>query len=879
MSEKGPRSERIYRSLLRILPFDFRSEFGGEMELTFHEQRNEIESGLKAFFKMWWAVITDLIRTAPREHFSVLSQDVRFAFRMMRKDFAPILASILILGLGIGANTAIFSVVNSVLLKPLPYIDGNKLLVMQNRQVKMDIENTGFSVPEIQDYRERNRTLSGIVEYHMMTFTLFGGAEAHQVRTGVVSWQFFDLFGVKPLLGRTFVAADEQAGANKVLILSYEFWKRAEKGDPHIIGKKYQMNDAVHQVIGVLPQIPQYPNENDVYMPTTSCPARSSKAMIEAREMRMMSLFARLKQNETLHHAETDLTNVGQSIAKDFPGAYPKDHGFLTTTSVLRDDLTRKAKPIIFALLAASGFLLLIACANVANLILARMVRREPELMIRSALGAGNGRLLRQLLTENFILTILAAIAGLLFASLSLELLKDFVSQITPRAREIVIDREVLIFAIVCAAVTTIVFGSVAALHSRQDLSSRLKEAGRTGAEGGSEFIRRILITAQMAFSFILLIAAGLLLRSFVHLIEVDPGFVPQKVYAISVGLNGSRYVPDEQRASLARRILEKLQSEPGVMSAAVSSSYPLDPDNMMGMNQTSRFQVEGDHRPENELPPVSITRRASPDYFKTLGIPLIAGRIFHDSDDAKAPLVAVMNRSLALKRFGNRDPIGKRISFDNEHWATIIGIVGDVKEFGLNLETPYQLYLPLFQDPYVGSVLIRTAGDPTLMAEKIRRALHEVEPQMAIASMVTMEQARAASVSSPRTLAHLFALFAVLALIIAVAGIASMLALWVKQRMHEIGVRMAFGATPQKILLTVIRQGMFLVVIGLSLGILGSLAVSHLIKTFLFQIQPTDVLTYLFISGLLLIAALITCYIPARRAMKVDPMVALRYE
>jgi putative ABC transport system permease protein len=879
MSQKQPRSERIYRNLLRILPFDFRSEFGGEMELTFHEQRNEIESGPKSLLKMWWAVIVDLFKTAPREHFSVLSQDVRFAFRMILKDFGPTITAILILALGIGANTAIFSVVNSVLLKPLPYIDGNNLLVLQNRQVKLGNENVGFSVPEIQDYRQRTRTLTGLVEYHTMTFTLFGGAEAHQVRTGVVSWQFFDLFGVKPLLGRTFVAADEQHGANKVLILSYEFWKHVEKGDPHIIGKKYQMNDAVHQVIGVLPQIPQYPNENDVYMPTTSCPARSSKAMVEAREMRMMNLFGRLRPNETLEHSRSDVATAGNSIASDYPGSYPKEQGFVTTTSILRDDLTKRAKPILFALLGASGFLLLIACANVANLILARMVRREPELMIRSALGAGNGRLLRQLLTENFILTILAATAGLVFASGSLELLKEFIGQMTPRAREIVIDRGVLAFTILCAAATTIIFGSVAALHSRQDLSSGLKEAGRTGSEGGSEFVRRILITAQMAFSFILLIAAGLLLRSFVHLIRVDPGFVPQRVYAVSVGLNGSRFVPDEQRLSLAKRILQKLQSQPGVMSAAVSSSYPFDPDNMMGMNQTRRFQVEGDHKPENELPGVSITRRASPDYFQTLGIPLIAGRTFRDSDDSKSPMVVVMNRALALKRFGNRDPIGKRISFDNEHWATIIGIVGDVKEFGLNLQTPYQLYLPLFQEPNVGSVLIRTIGDPTLISEKLRRALHEVEPQMAIASMVTMEQARAASVSSPRTLTHLFALFAVLALVIAVAGIGSMLALWVKQRMHEIGVRMAFGATPQKILITVIQQGMFLVILGLSLGILGSLAVSHVIKTFLFQVQPGDFLTYLLISGLLLIAALIACYIPARRAMKVDPMVALRYE
>jgi putative ABC transport system permease protein len=444
----------------------------------------------------------------------------------------------------------------------------------------------------------------------------------------------------------------------------------------------------------------------------------------------------------------------------------------------------------------------------------------------------------------------------------------------------VAIDQGVLLFAILCACATTMIFGSVAALHSRHDLSSGLKEAGRTGSEAGSKFVQKAMITLQVAFSFVLLVAAGLMVRSFVHILQVNPGFVPQNVFAISLGLNGNEFMDNERLYSLTDRIQQDLGSLPGVMSVAVSSSFPLDPDNMMFGGQTSRFQVEGDPRPLSELPPIGSIRRVSPAYFKTIGIPLISGRVFRDSDNELSPAVVLVNRNLAQKRWGKEDPIGKRITFDNgENWMTIVGIVGDVKEFGLNRETPYQLYRPLRQNPFPGSVLVRTAGDPVMMAQQIRRKLREVEPKMAIARMMTLEQARADSVSSPRTLAHLFGLFAILAMIIAVSGCSSMLALWVKQRMREIGIRLALGASPRQILFDLVRQGMILVVSGLAIGFAGALIVTRMLDPLLFQVKPTDLATYALVCALLLLGAFIACYVPARRAMKVDPMIALRYE
>jgi putative ABC transport system permease protein len=882
-SNKKSTSDRMFQKLLRVLPFDFRNEYGREMEQVFYEQRIEAEKdhGFVALAKMWWSTIIDIFRMAPREHFSVLSQDVRYAFRMMSKNLGFSLSAILILGLGIGANSAIFSVVNSVLLKPLPYIDGDQLVVLRHEQKKLGVNDAGFSVSELKDFRERNSTFSEIVEFHTMTFTLLGGAEPRSVRTGVVSAHFFDVMGVHPLMGRTFAASDERAGADAVLILSYEFWKEAEGGDPHIIGKRYRMNDRVHTVIGVLPAIPQYPYENDIYMPTTSCPARSGKTAITTRDFRLLNLFARLKSDKTLAHCESDMSRISGNLAKDFPEAYSQNAGFLAVPSFLRNDLTAPARPMILVLLFAAIFVLLIACANVANLMLSRMAARKQELVLRSALGAGSSRLFRQLLTESFLLAMLAALFGLFLAAISQHLLMDFVGQVTPRAREITLDRGVLAFTIFCAMATTIICGSVSALFSRPDLHSGLKEGGYTGSERSGNLIRKTLIVAQVAFSYVLLIGAGLMLHSFVKLSQVYPGFVPQNVLALRIDLNDDRYNEAPQRLDLANRILQKMQSQPGILSVAIGSSFPLDPVNTIhSTHGAALFQVEGDIRPENELPPITSIRSASTEYFKTLGISLVSGRTFKESDDEKAPAVALVNRTLAVKRWGTQDPIGRRITFDDgKNWMTIVGVVGDVKEFGLGRNAPYQVYRPLNQTSFVGSIIVRVAGDSKFVTEQIRRAVHEVDPETPIALMKTMEQFRADSVSSPRTLSRLFALFAVVALIIAVGGIASMLALWVRQRMREIGIRMALGASPLQILSSVVRQGFALVLAGLVIGFAVALAVSHLIEALLFQVTPYDIGTYLLISMLLLIASLLASIPPARRASQIDPQMALRSE
>ena len=540
---------------------------------------------------------------------------------------------------------------------------------------------------------------------------------------------------------------------------------------------------------------------------------------------------------------------------------------------------------MLFVLLGASGLVLLIACANVANLILARMSNREQELLIRSAVGAGSGRLLRQLLTENLILALLAVGVGLLFAGGSLELLTRFAGQLTPRAREIAIDGRVLWFAILCACATTVVFGSAAALHSRRDaawgfVSWGLTEGGRASADRRRSFLRSVLIASQVAFSYMLLIGAGLMVRSFVQLTRVDPGYVPQRVYAVGFDLNWSRYGSEERRREIAGRLLERVRKEPGVLSAAVASSFPMDPDlTLMGMSSMG-LRVEGDSRPETDLPAARSMRAVSPDYFRTLAIPLTAGRVFQDSDGFDTSPVTIVNRGLAKSIWGDADPVGKRISFNGGRmWWRIVGVVGDTREFGLAQEAPNQVYLPISQNPALGSVLMRMAGEAAGVPESLRRAVLEIDPQIAISNTETLEQARANSVSSPRNTARLFGLFAVLAFLIAVTGVGSMLALWVRQRTREIGIRIALGATPRDILSGVIRQGMLLVITGLAIGLGGAVCLTRFLREFLFQVEPTDAATYGLVSFLLLAAALAACYAPARRAAQIDPQSALRCE
>jgi predicted permease len=668
-----------------------------------------------------------------------------------------------------------------------------------------------------------------------------------------------------------------------VLVLSYEYWQRGQRGDPDIVGKTFEMNDRVHTVIGVLPPFPQYPDENDVYMTTVACPFRSSKGMITNRDSRMMRVFGRLKPGVTREQCHADLAVIAARLEKQYPKSYPKGAGYTADSTSLREELTSQARPTLYVLLAAAVFVLLIACANVANLILARMARRERELVVRSAMGAGKSRLLRQLLTESAMLGLVSGVVGLLLASGSLKLLVAFAAQLTPRAREISIDVYVLLFALVAAVGTSIVFGSASALFSREDLSSGLKEGTAQATVGRArQRMRSALIVAQVAFSFVLLTGAGLMIRSLSKLQQVDAGYVPQRVLNVTFYPDWSKYKNQEQLVDLARRIMDKVRAEPGVMTAAIASSFPLDPDVLAisGGAWTRRFDVEGQVLPEGEVAPLAAIRVATPDYFKTLGIPLYGGRTFADSDDAKALPVAIINRSLANHHWPGADPVGRRISFDKgAHWLTISGVVGDVKEFGLDKEAGDELYLPMAQNAALGNLLVRTASDPASLGSAMRRALHDVDPDTAITHMESLEEARADSLTSRKLTANFLELFAALALLIAVAGIGGILALSVSQRVHEIGIRVALGARPWNVLGMIISQGMALVLMGLALGVAGSIGLTRLLKTFLFEVTPTDPVTFGSVALVLAAAALAACYVPARRAARVDPISALRCE
>ncbi len=771
MESRKTLGDRLYRALLRLFPFDFRSEFESEMEQTFREQRQHRKDTL-GLLALWWETIAGIFTTAPAEHLSMLGQDSRYALRMMRKNLGYTVVAILTLALGIGVNTAIVSVINAVLLKPLPYTQGDQLVMLHKRAEKAGL-NVGYAVPEINDYRRQSGSLSEVVEYHGMSFTLFSKDEATRVRSGVVSDGFFRVFGVKPILGRDFTAADDQPGAPAVLLLSYEYWKKHQGGDPNIVGKTFEMNDRVHTVIGVLPPVPQYPNENDVYMPTSACPFRSSPRTIADRKGGLVSLFGRLKPGVSVEHCKADLALIQSRLARQYPEAYPKEVGFTSTSVSLREELTHTAAPMLLVLLGAAGCVLLIACANVANLTLARMSGRERELTVRSALGAGKGRLLRQLFTESLMMGLLAAGLGVLFASQTLRLLVDFTARLTPRAREIHVDLSMLLFALGAAFLTSIVSGSVSALYSRGDLSGGLKDGtmhATTGRRRGRA--RDVLVVCQVAFSFLLLIGAGLMLRSFSKLRNVDPGFVPQRVLAMSLNFNWVKYMSQpEKRRQVAERMLEKIRFQPGVLYAAFSSSYPLDPDNEMGW--TRKMTVEGHSVPEGERLPVASIRVIGPDYFKALGIPLVSGRTFQESDNEKAPAVAVVNRTLARHFWNGQDAVGKRISMDGgEHWHTVLGVVGDVKEFGLNKDVGDELYLAQLQEPMIGSLVVRTSQEGMTLANTLRRIILKEDPQTAIPNVETLEQARLDSMASPRVMTDLLGIFAALALAIAAFGI-----------------------------------------------------------------------------------------------------------
>jgi putative ABC transport system permease protein len=880
MAANDSRATRLYRALLKLLPFDFRSDFGPEMETVFHEQHKEAgrRGGAAGVLRLWWETLVGIFKTAPSEHAAMFAQDARFALRMMRKNPGYTLAAVLTLGLGIGANSAIFSVVNAVLLKPLPYANGDRLLTLEQQAPRAGVLHQPFSVAETSDYRTQSHSLDGLVEYHNMNFILLGRSEPERVETGVVSWNYFDVFGVKPLFGRSFRSADEQPGAPAVLMLSYEYWIRSFGGDPTVVNKTFTMNDKPHTVIGVLPPVPQYPDENDVYMPTTACPFRSRPAFIANRQARMMQVFGRMKPGIRVTEARADLNNVAANLQRAYPKDYPSAFDYSIRAASLQEELTHNARPTMLVLLGAAGFVLLIACANVANLNLARMVRRERELAVRAALGAGRVRMFRQLLTESSLLALIGGGLGLLFSWGALDLLVNFAARFTARAREIHMDSTVLLFTLAVAVLTSVLSGTAPALAARDSVVDGLKEGSAQSTMGiGRRRIRSLLIVAQVAVSFLLLIGAGLMLRSFQKLQHVDPGFQPENVLTMQIGLDFTKYNTNDKQRAFFENFLEKVQAQNGVKSAAASMMIPLT----TGMRMLGDFQIEGQPPVPGQTLPIADFRVVSESYFDTLRIPMLEGRAFLRSDRPDTPNVAVVNLTAARHFWGAQDPIGKRFSVDGgKTWTQIIGVAGDVKQYGLDKDAVEEIYVPLAQSPLLDAIVeVKTSVEPMSVARGIIELLYAVDPNQPAARVRSMEQVRAESMAAPRLTSNLLSIFALLALTIAATGIGGVMALAVGQRRHEIGVRMAIGARPGEILRMILGQGIALAVVGIALGLFGAFALTRLLQKLLFEVGPTDPLTFVGVALMLSAATLLACYVPARRAARVDPIIALRVE
>ena len=830
-----------------------------------------------------WVIEAECRRVAAREARSEawrllmtgLQQDVRYALRTLARAPGYTLVALLTLALGIGANTAVFSMIRGVILRPLPFRDGERLVNLEQPASLAGVQNAQFSVPELQDYRAQSRTVRDLVEYHSMPFILLGRGEPWRVQTGVVSANYFDVLGVTMAQGRAFREGEDQPGSAPVLVVSHDFWRNKLGGDPAIVGRTFEMNDRIHTVVGVLPPMPQYPGENDIYMPASSCPFRMSPFMLQTRSGRMLTLFGRLAPGATLEAARRELADLGTRLHTEHPESYPQGQGFTTRVESLRDQLTRGAKPTLLLLFATAGFVLLIACANVANLTLARLVRRERELALRTALGAGRGRIVRQLLAEGGLLSLAGGVLGLGLAAATLRLLTAFAARFTPRADEIALDGTVLVFTLGVAVLTGIGFALLPALPARVNLVGALKDGGAATSGGRSHRLRSMLVVAQVAVSVVLLIGAGLMVRSLLALQRVDPGFDTERVLTMTIDLNWSRYTSSDLIRQFHEGLHRRLEGQAGIAATASTMVFPLAGNRRLGFE----FEIEGRSKSPGVALPQGDFRSVSPDYFRALGIPLVTGRVFTDGDGAQAPQVALVNQTLARRYWGTGSPLGARISTDSgKTWSAIVGVVGDVRHYGLETEPADEVYAPFAQVPIrEGRFVVRTTGEPMAVARRIEDEVHAIDAAQPIANVETLEEIRAQTLASPRVTASLLGMFALLALVITGAGLAGVVAFSVSQRTQEIGVRMALGAERSEVLGMVLKEGLRLVVIGLVIGIAGAVGLTRLLAGLLYGVPATDPLTFAAVIAVLLAVAAVACLVPARRAATVDPMVALR--
>ena len=804
-----------------------------------------------------------------------LLSDVRYTFR--RLAHTPVFTAVVILtlALGIGANSAIFSVVNGVLIEPLPFEDPDRLVQIghEYRTSKVDAP---VDAPGYFDYTAQNTVFSSTAIATGWNANLTGGGgEPERIVGTRVTASYFPTYGVETQRGRAFLPEEEQVGNHRVAVISDGLWRRRFGASPAIIDSTATINGEPYRIVGVMRPGFRVNAAIDIWSPLAFTPQQRGEG---ARRNEYLSMVARLKPGVTVEQARADMARIAIPIRMAMDSAATENDWTLSVTP-LREGLFGDVRPALLILLGAVGFVLLIACANVANLFLARAAGRERELAIRGALGAGRGRLIRELLTECMVLALLGGAGGVLLAIWATDALVALQPADLPRIQEIAVDGRVLVFTLVVSLVTGLIFGLVPALHaSKPDLHDVLKEGSRsTGPAFGRGGIRGVLVVAEMALALVLLVGAGLMVRSFSRIQAVNPGFDPESALAVQMSLPASKYTTEDQRRAVQQRILDEVRALPGVRAASFISNIP-----MSGSISTGSFDVEGWTPPTPTEYAHGDQRIASTQYFDALRIPVLQGRVFDERDIVGSAPVAVVDETLARKFWPNESALGKRVGRrmggDSVQWRTIIGVVGHVQQLSVRDVRRNQLYFAMGQTTFAGlSLIVRGSGRAADLAAPVREAIRRVDPEQPVYNVRPMTEHVASSRAGARFSALLLSLFAALAALLAAIGIYGVMSYSVSQRTHELGIRMALGAERGAVLGLVIRQGMVIASLGIVVGLAGAFALTRLMATQLYSTSPSDPITYAVVAISLAAIALLSTYLPARRATRVDPTTALR--
>ena len=801
--------------------------------------------------------------------------DIRYAIRNLIKRPAFTLIAAITLALGIGANTAIFSSVYALLLKPLPFPELDRVVAVWDSYPSRGVTRNEVSMANYLDWRAQNQSFEQLALYSWWSANLTAVDPPERIQGMVVTANFFDALGVKPVMGRNFTEEENQPGKDEVAILTHSLWQRRFGGDPNIVGKTVTLSGYVCTVVGVMPENFNYPANAEVYSPFTITPAVG-----ERRGYHSHYAIGRLKPGASVQSAQADIDNITARLEQQYPLT---NTGVRATVFPIVADTVRKYDTGIWMGMAAVAFVLLIACANVANLMLARASGRQKEIALRAALGASRWRIIRQLLTESSIVALLGGALGILVALWGIDALRvanpGDAAKFAPGWNQLGINLTVLIFTVVLSLLSGLLFGLAPALQvSKPDLNSTLKDSNRQSS-GRSHWLRSSLVVLEVALSLVLLVGAGLFFRSFMTLFKTDPGFNPDNLLTVNLILSteNAKYKEQPQRVAFYNDLIQRVKTKPGVQSAAVVNHLPLG-----GSNTSVTFMIEG--APKAKLGDnIGRYRVVTPDYFTTMQIPILEGRAFTEQDKAGAARVVIINETLARKYWPGQDAIGKRLRVDDPQkdtpWLEVVGVSKDVRHDLLEEVTP-DYYIPFAQDAWSAMVLVaRTTVDPASLAGSIRQEVWAIDKDQPVFDVRTMQEVRSVSVGLQKFNSTMIGIFAVVALLLATVGIYGVMAFAVTQRTQEIGIRMALGARAPDVLKLVVVNGMRLAVIGLAIGLVASWGLTRFISTLLYGVKPTDPLTFSLVSLCLLAAAFLACYLPARRATKVDPLVALRYE